>query len=37
MFKPAIAIAALLACSMPAFAADDYPSAKMHTALPSEA
>ena len=28
---------ALLACSMPAFAANDYPSAKMQTALPSEA
>ena len=37
MFKTAIAIAALLACSMPVFAANDYPSAKMHTALPSEA
>jgi sporulation protein YlmC with PRC-barrel domain len=37
MFKPAIAIAALLACSMPVFAANDYPNAKMHTALPSEA
>jgi hypothetical protein len=36
MFKPAIAIA-LLACSMPAFAANDYPSARMQTALPSEA
>ena len=34
MFKPAIAIAALMACSMPAIAATDYPSAKMHTALP---
>ena len=37
MFKPAIAIAALLACSMPVFAANDYPSAKLQTALPSEA
>ena len=37
MFKPAIAIAAVLACSTPAFAANDYPSAKMHAALPSEA
>ena len=36
MFKTAIAIAALLACSMPVFAANDYPSARMHTALPSE-
>ena len=36
MFKPAIAIA-LMACSMPAFAANDYPSARMQTALPSEA
>ena len=37
MFKPAIAIAALMACSMPAIAANDYPSARMQTALPSEA
>ena len=37
MFKPAIAITALMACSLPAFGATDYPSAKMHTALPSEA
>ena len=37
MFKTAIPIAALLACSMPAFAASDYPTAKMQTALPSEA
>ena len=37
MFKPAIAIAALMACSAPALAATDYPSARLHTALPSEA
>jgi hypothetical protein len=37
MFKPAMAIAALMACSAPAVAATDYPSAKMHTALPGEA
>jgi sporulation protein YlmC with PRC-barrel domain len=37
MFKPAMAIAALIACSVPAVAATDYPSARMHTALPSEA
>ena len=37
MFKPAIAIAALMACSMPAIAANDYPNARMQTALPSEA
>jgi sporulation protein YlmC with PRC-barrel domain len=36
MFKPAIAIA-LMACSMPAFAANDYPSARIQAALPSEA
>ena len=36
MFKPAIAIA-LMACSTPAFAANDYPSARMQTALPGEA
>src|ERR1700734_582400 len=37
VFKPATAIAALMACSAPAVAATDYPSAKMHTALPGEA
>jgi hypothetical protein len=37
MFKPAIAIAALMACSVPAIAATDYPSATMQTALPKEA
>src|ERR1700721_1769435 len=37
MFKPAIAIAALVACSMPAIAANDYPNARMQTFLPSEA
>ena len=37
MFKPAMAIAALMACSAPAVAATDYPSAKLHTALPGEA
>jgi sporulation protein YlmC with PRC-barrel domain len=37
MFKPAIAIVALMACSMQAIAANDYPNARMQTALPSEA
>jgi sporulation protein YlmC with PRC-barrel domain len=37
VFKPAILIAALMACSIPAFAANDYPSAKMETTLPNEA
>jgi len=37
MFKPALVLAAVMACAMPAFAANDYPSAKMQTALPSEA
>jgi sporulation protein YlmC with PRC-barrel domain len=37
MSRSAIVVAALITCAMPAFAATDYPSAMMHTALPSEA
>jgi sporulation protein YlmC with PRC-barrel domain len=37
MIKPAIAVAALMACSVPVLAATDYPSANMQTTLPSEA
>jgi hypothetical protein len=33
MFKPTIAVAALMLCS-PVLAATDYPSANMHTLLP---
>ena len=35
--KPQSPLRLCLACSMPVFAANDYPGAKMHTALPSEA
>ncbi len=37
MFRPVILIAALMACSIPAFAGNDFPSAKMQTTLPNEA
>jgi sporulation protein YlmC with PRC-barrel domain len=37
MFKPAIAVAALVAFSVQAFAANDYPIAKLQTTLPNEA
>jgi sporulation protein YlmC with PRC-barrel domain len=38
LLKPGIAaVAALIVCSMPSYAATDYPSARMHTTLPSEA
>jgi hypothetical protein len=37
MFKPVVATMALMACALPAFAVNDYPSATMQTALPSEA
>jgi sporulation protein YlmC with PRC-barrel domain len=37
MFKSTIAVGALMVWSLQAFAADDYPSAKLQTTLPKEA
>jgi len=37
MFKPTLAVAALIAACSPALAATDYPKADMRTALPKEA
>jgi sporulation protein YlmC with PRC-barrel domain len=37
MFKSAVALATLITIAAPAFAANDYPAAKIETALPTEA
>ena len=37
MFRTTVALAALMAVAAPAFAANDYPAAKIETALPNEA
>ena len=37
MFKPTLAVAALIAACSPALAATDYPKADMRTTLPKEA